>query len=139
MFLQERRVQAATSADRSCATSSDLTRSPRVAPYRMSLDCDEDTPSLVNVLPLVLQHSRISSAVRSMCSLLCTCQQAAQAVEQHCIGKIQLRAQHPAAMTWFKKHWRLVKAIHMLSGPRNSALLEASEEGLVAAAAARCE
>jgi hypothetical protein len=45
---------------------------------------------LIDVLPLVIQHSSISSAVRSLCSLLCTSKQAAQVVEQHCIGLVDL-------------------------------------------------
>jgi hypothetical protein len=103
----------------------------------MSLVSNAEPTSVVDVLPLVLQHSRLSSAVRSVCSLLCTSQQATQAVQQNCIGKISIRVQQPAAMTWFAKHWRLVKLIHMVCGADNAAVLEACDKGL-RAAAARC-
>jgi hypothetical protein len=102
----------------------------------MVLERCTSTTDLVDVLPLVFQHSSISSAVGPLCSLLCTSQQAAQAVEQHCIGKVHLRAERPAGLHWFGKHWRLVHSLEAETGFMHVPTLEAFAEGLAAAAAA---
>ena len=96
---------------------------------------DSCPTALVDVLPLVIQHSSISKQLGSVCSLLCTCQQTAQAVVEHSIGKVHLRAQTPAHMAWFGKYWRLVRSLYSDATFQDAAMLGALEQGLADAAA----
>jgi hypothetical protein len=89
----------------------------------------------VDVLPLVIQHSSISKQLGSLCSLLCTSQQTAQAVVVSCVGKLHLRAEKAAQLAWFEKHWQLVSSLHTDAKSGDAAMLKAIEAGLANAAA----
>ena len=93
------------------------------------------TTALIDVLPLVIQHSSISKQLGSMCSLLCTSQQTEQAVVENCVGKLDLKAEKPAEMAWFGKHWRLVRSLRTDADFGDAAMLAAIEQGLAGAAA----
>jgi hypothetical protein len=96
----------------------------------------EDIAScLVDVLPLVIHHSNISKQLGSLCSLLCTSQQTAQVVVDNCVGRLHLRAELPAQMAWFGKHWRLVRSLRTDAGFGDAALHKAIDKGLAVAAA----
>jgi hypothetical protein len=100
-----------------------------------SADATSCLTALEDVLPLVIQHSSISKQLGSLCSLLCTSQQTAEAVMRSCVGKLHLRAQNPAQMAWFGKHWRLVRSLRTDAGFGDAAMLRAIEDSLVDAAA----
>jgi hypothetical protein len=101
----------------------------------MPEDITAGTTSLVDVLPLVIQHSTISNRLGFLCSLLCTCQQTALALLDNSIGKVHLRAEAPAQLAWFGKHWRLVRSLRTNAGLWDAAMHEAIEQGLADVAA----
>ena len=100
-----------------------------------SEDIASCTLALADVLPLVIQHSSISKQLGSLCSLLCTSQQTAQAVTENCIGRLHLRAERPTQMAWFAKHWRLVRSLYSHATFRDAAMHGAIQQGLADAAA----
>ena len=93
------------------------------------------TTALVDVLPFVIQHSSICSRWGRVCSLLCTSQQVAEAVQKHCAGRLHLREAGPAQMAWFARYCPLVTVLWSDAGLRDAARLQAIEQGLAAAAA----
>jgi hypothetical protein len=98
--------------------------------------------ALVDVLPLVIQHSSISKQLGSVCSLLCTSQQTAQAVMHNCVGRLNVRVQTSAQIAinhatpaWLAKHWRLIRSFSTSAGFGDPAWVNATEKALADAAA----
>jgi hypothetical protein len=108
-----------------------------MSPGTAELHADSTAP-LVGVLPLIIQNSNLTSAVKAVCLLLCTSQQTAEAVKQSCIGKLHLRVRKPAEMSWFGQNWPLVHSLDARDWVQvSSPTMSKAFEDVLAAAATR--